>query len=364
MKKVVCNKQPFYYCTVKHIIKKGTMNLFNVFKAFISLLVLVVIFSCEKEYKAGGSVNATIISDNNDNELIIEESGILYSIFNDELENDIQTFNITAENTQVIYTDKGIRIGIYNKPFVDKDGNEVTGNITLEILEVFDKADMFRYNKTTNAVNGSGESGLLISGGQLYVQGYQNGEEISIKDNSSLSLEIPISNEEENPYQMSLWDGNVDSDGNITWVGSTGFGEVYSDSIGDPILYGNLPNFGWINCDYWYSDPREKTDVTVDFSMLTSSEFSKINIEAYFSIAANGSQIGSFRSKEGPRYSFGRDYIPIGQELHIIIIGVGDNDKLYYYIETITVVKDHEIKVTTMQESNLDAIAALISNLN
>lgn len=345
------------------------MSLSTYLKAAVSLFALVLVFACEKEYKAGGPIVTPNIVNNDDNSnengVFIEESNKLSTVFNNEIAGDIQTFTITAENTQVIYTDRGIRLGIYGSPFVDKNGNEVTGEITLELLEVYEKEDMLRYNKSTNAINHNQEAGLLISGGQLYVQGYQNGEEIAIKDNASLSLEMPISSSIENPYQMSLWDGNVDQNGNITWETSAGFGQVYpADSIDGTSLYGNLPNFGWINCDYWYSDPREKTDVKVDFSMLQSTEFSRISLKAYFAIADSKSLLGDFRAKEETKFLFGSDYIPIGQELHVIVIGISDDDTMFYYIESIVVEENHEVKVTSMQPSNIDDIAELVKNLN
>jgi hypothetical protein len=320
------------------------------FKICSTALVLFISLACEKEYKAGGPISAS----SNNNDVVIDES--LGNFFEDRLVNTTQVFTTDARFGNFIKCSKGASLSIPANAFVDNAGNLITGNVELEVIEIYKRADMLLLNKSTNAIRG-GERGVLVSGGQLYINGTYNGEQVNLV--KTIEVNIPTENTGGTDIQMGLWDGEIQSDGNMLWTESSipmtiKDTIIYNDTISSDSTWNDTTNytswfsynfgsggFGWVNCDKWYNDPRVKTDVSV----FLPEGFDRTNAQVYYTYVNEPNLMGQFYAYNDV---FTGGTFPIGIEMHFIIVA-GIDDQLYYSIHTETITENHVVNIDDLQ---------------
>ena len=122
------------------------------------------------------------------------------------------TFDITLG--ALITGAKGSQFYFAPSSLVHQNGSEVTGNVTVELREYMNKADMLFSGITVTSGNA-----LLESGGMFYIMPRQNGEELKLKSGSTFQIFIPKANA--GNQAMDFWNGepNLDDSFNkIDWV--------------------------------------------------------------------------------------------------------------------------------------------------
>lgn len=234
------------------------------------------------------------------------------------LDNITQNFQFDSQSGAASFTsNQGVQLDINN--CIDASGNPTTGMVDLEFVEIFDKGTMLVTNKPTMGISPSGEEGILISGGEFYFNATEDGTQL---DYCFMQAEIPADLTGGIDYNMSTWVGEINSDGNLTWIPTTI--EFWADSS-DYFMF--LDDFGWINCDVFYDDPRPKTSITVEVPTGYDNE----NSGVYFAIAGEDSGLGTTGGE-----------FPIGLECHIIFVTAESTD-WRYAVQSITLSEDEVI---------------------
>lgn len=125
----------------------------------------------------------------------------------------LQTFTINAANGSWITGAKGSKFYFPANALLDASNNPVTGNVTIELKEYMNKADMLFSGVTVTSGNS-----LLESGGMFYIMAKQNGQELHLKNNVGFQMMVPQADNGNN--QMDFWNGvaNDDSLNKIDWV--------------------------------------------------------------------------------------------------------------------------------------------------
>jgi len=193
------------------------------------------------------------------------------------LDNITQNFQFDPQNSLTsLISNRGVQVYIYSCN--DASGNQVTGMIDLEFAEIFDRGTMLVTNKPTMGTSPSGEKGMLISGGEFYINATQNGEQLGP---CVITVGIPVDLTGGMDYDMTLWEGNMDANNNFGWVQATS-GFIDFGLLGAPMNYTAFitGNSGWFNCDIFRDDPRPKTDITVE----TPEGYDYENSAVYFLI--------------------------------------------------------------------------------
>ena len=192
----------------------------------------------------------------------------LGGLFDQNVTDAKQNFTINASIYNEIIGDNGVKIMVPANSFEDANGNIVSGNVTLELIEVLDQTSMIMMNKPTTS-NG----GILVSGGQIKLTASQSGSQLFLADNAYLDVMVPTTNADPN---MLLFDGTEDSNGDVDWILSTDDTTGYADStiiVTDSTFLGSSDYYwfswtdstmGWINCDYFYYDSNPLTNVYCD----------------------------------------------------------------------------------------------------
>jgi hypothetical protein len=166
---------------------------------------------------------------------------------------------------------------------------------------------------------------------------------------------------------MTLWDGEVDANDNLTWdeqEGGAGRGGVFLEGSGvSGVYYAFFNTFGWTNVDRFYSDPRPKTVILVD----VPDGFDNANSAVYLSYDGEGnSALANLDTYDENTELFSEHYgqIPVGLEMHIIFASE-DNGQWRYAIKGVTVA-ENDVYAFTLSETSVgteqqmtDAINAL-----
>ena len=134
-------------------------------KIWISTLVvaLFVAISCKKE-NPDPTPNPTPTTDGT----------ALRNMFSENLLNLTQTFTVNASSGGVVLGSKGTKITINPNTLRNSSGQLVSGNVTLELIEIYDRANMVLCNKPTMGKLANGDLSPLISAGEYYLKITQN----------------------------------------------------------------------------------------------------------------------------------------------------------------------------------------------
>lgn len=256
------------------------------------------------------------------------------------MDDNTQHFQFDASDGFVtLMTSNGVEISI-NTGCLTQNGNPVTGPIDLEYVEIFEKGNMLVTNKPTMGRLPNGNKTLIITGGEFFLEATSNG--LPLDANCGLSLLVPSALTGGFDPAMTLWNGEIDEDGNLTWdeVEPGTNGGVFNES-GE--YYAALQGFGWSNIDRFYSDPRPKTQMLVK----APQGYNFDNSAVYLSYDGEDSGLANLDTFDNTFGAFSEHYgqIPIGLECHIIFLTTVDG-VWNYAIKSVTIANDDIITFT------------------
>lgn len=277
-------------------------------------LVLFTLTSCKKDFNSSRS------------------GGLNLSDFNSKFTVAAQSFNGVAGTAFSITGTKGIKIDFPANAFLDANGNPVSGNVKLTLKEVLSKRDILLSGKTTES-NGQ----ILISGGEFQILALQNGQLLKLNPAADVVTKVPTTLSTE-PMNLFEFLPTVTSDS--TWVLNQ---KARVATVASYYQF-SLPNFGWVNCDYFYSNPNPKTTITASPSYTGVTPSIK-DQRAYLIFDNINSVIGlPYQTSIGKHQSY-LNSMPIGLTGKLIIISVGMDDTIYFGATSFTVSNNLHINI-------------------
>mgnify|MGYP003575644915 CR=1 FL=1 len=271
----------------------------------IALLVISTLFACKKDKS-------------NDN------SKLTAAEFNSRFSVATQKFNGTATAAFSITGARGMKFDFPANAFLDASGNPITGNVVVSLKEVLSKRDIVLSGKVTQS-NGQ----LLISGGEFQILASQNGQSLKLNPAVAVAVKVPTTFNNA-PMDLFVWGPTAAADS--TWVLDQ---KARVASSADFYQF-NLPNFGWINCDYFYNNPNPKTTITASPVYAGASPSIK-DQRAYMVFDDIKSVAGlPFQLSINKHQSY-LNSMPIGLKGKLIIISTDVNDVIYFGQTSFTV---------------------------
>ena len=328
------------------------------------------------------------------------------AIFLSNRSNDKQSFTVNAEVASQLIGNKGTKIHIPENAFVSAGGSPVSGNVTVEILEVMDQSSMIWYGLPTMS-NGR----ILESGGELMVKAFANGQELGLANGVELDIEMPSDN---NKPEMTLYYGAETKTqiGDVNWLlgDSLGYDDSISydtivycdtvyytyqdldtitvtgqDSLGNPYSYDSVyytgpvitdfyldcnnqtqnpdqgyefdfGSLGWINCDFLYLP----TGNTSGLDVVTPADFTGANTEIYLHFSTVNA-VADMDYSGSNLFETHYNGIPIGMQLTIVAISEL-NGTYYSSITPITMTNNHS-ETITMTATTIADIQNAINSL-
>lgn len=312
---------------------------------FLGLFLMAFLSSCEKE------TNNVILPPNTTS----TSSSNITKFFDDNLQEVTQTFTFNGSSSNTTFTgNKGITYSFGPNTFVTANGNAVSGSFDIEIVEALTNNDMLLINRPTFTHSGQ----LLVSGGVVYLNATQNGQQLSINDNSPVMVSIPS----DNYTPMDFFDGSFDNQGQFGWDESEDDTVTINTAGNDSTFIDNFFSFdfeidsmGWINCDYFYNSPDPLTQVEVNLPDTFNGENCQVFIfyETINSLASLNDYDSDGTFDLGVNYS-----TPVGMDVSFVVISE-NNGNFFYAIVNATISQDHIETIATLtpvSETDLETL--------
>jgi len=330
----------------------------RIFKNVLGIMVLASLASC--------------IDDNNEVAQSQPDGEALAARFLDNRVDALQEFTLDAASGGVITGTQGTQVTFQPNSF-GINGSPVTGNVTVELIEIYDKASMLLKNKSTLGMRDNGDKEALKSAGEFFINAKQGSNELEL---------LAMANVNSRPVDFADLDGGMqifrggpdeDCDGiddDCDWVeadedgngeqddaqirdaqGADGAFATYNYDIGD---------FGWTNLDRWYNYAGAKTEIFID----VPNEFNQDNCAVYLSYDGEPTALARMDVYNTELEMFTEHYglIPVGLEVHIIMVAEIDG-QLNYAIQGTTIVDDHIEVISSLSPITQAALETLINDL-
>ena len=281
----------------------------------------------------------------------------------------LQSFTMDADNLQTVVGEQGTTITFpWWAEFTHADGSDVTGEITVELIEIFDRGSMLVTNMPTNGRQPNGEPGQLLSAGEHYVNVTQDGESLEV--DTAFYLTAPADLTGGVDLDMELFRAETEDgfaagleDSNSVWTeANDGNGNCCFDPENPFGGYTWLSNqFGWTNLDRWYHDSRPKTSITVE----VPSGWNSTNSAVYLAEDGVPNTLTGLSGSGAlsPIFQSGAGRIPVGMEMHAIFV-TETNGQWAYSIQALTVEVEDHLDFTSADDLTLTDIDGMSDALN
>lgn len=270
--------------------------------------------------------------------------------FNNNLSNGTQTFTINAGQAQTITGNKGTVVHFNANSFVTANGTPVTGNVQIELVEIYSKKDMILMNKQTVGKMWNGVSPLL-SGGQFSIVAKQNGQKLKLAPGMNYQIDAPAPNG--TTSQMGLFYGQIENE-QLEW--SQADSSFVSNGSG---IYSAFPDStGWVNLDYFMNNPGPLSKINLQIP----SGFTTANTRVFVTIDGSSSMAGIYNVESGIFNSGDYYKLPVGMAVHFIIINL-DNNEIHAAVVPATITSNHLQVVNSLNAYSLAQLDALLNNL-
>ncbi len=273
-----------------------------------------------------------------------------------------QAYSVNVDNgTATITGDQGTVVTFPEGAFVNDLGQPVTGNVQIQLVEIYDQDGMVLSDRPTTS-NGQ----ILVSGGEIYIGATANGEQLELNDSTVIMVTLPSDATEAG---MTLFTGSIDSS-QFNWTQVPGVQPVQNNPVIDsswaqdtvPYFYYDpskyiftISNLGWINCDRFYAAPS-----TTNISVICGGVQSN-NMRAYLVFKDINSVVGlSDYNNPGTFESY---MIPVGEKVTVIAFCLKDG-KEYVATKDVTVTSNMHINLDLVESSEDDIVALIKQKCN
>ncbi|MBE0424093.1 MAG: hypothetical protein IBX66_09170 [Lutibacter sp.] len=339
---------------------KNSKAMNGILKNVMALSLIAIFASCDN---------------NNDDfvDLQPQPDGVaLAARFNNNRADAVEEFALDAATGGVITGTQGTQIAFQPNSF-GLNGTPVTGNVTVRLVEIYDKASMLLKNRSTLGQRANGDKEALKSAGEFFVDAVQGTNKLALLVMASVTSRPIAPQDLDGGMQIFRAGGNDDCDGldaTCDWVETDEDrnGENDKPGVRDGqgaaglfVTYNyNIGNFGWTNLDKWISFTGPKTEIFVD----VPDGFNQDNCAVYLSYDGEPTALARMDVWNTDVEMFTEHYglIPIGLAVHIIMVAE-INGQLNYAIQGTTVVDNHIEVISSLSPISQAALESLINGL-
>ena len=324
----------------------------------------------------GLSLIATFTSCIPDSEIDVIEpqpDGIaLNNRFQENRVDGLEEFTLDASTGGIITGSQGTNVSFPANSF-GLNGTPVTGNVTVQLIEIYDKASMVLKNRSTLGQKANGDKEALKSAGQFFIDAKQGANELELLNMATVQSRPVDFADLDGGMQIFRGGPDQDCDGiddDCDWVAADEDenGEQDDAQIRDGqgangafATYNyNIGSFGWTNLDRWYSFAGAKTEIFID----VPAEFNQDNCAVYLSYDGEPTALARMDVYNTTLEMFTEHYglIPVGLEVHIIMVAEIDG-VLHYAIQGTTIVEDHIEVISGLSPTTQPTLESLINGL-
>jgi hypothetical protein len=328
-------------------------------KSFIMLLagIAITIGSCKKDTINPSEEESTPTPSgfNNAN---------AKALFNN-LATPLHSFTINASSYHTYVCANGTKISISPNAFLTQSGAAVTGVVQIEVKDVLSKKDMI-LNNAIPVSNGR----LLVSGGEVYFNATQGGQQLKVNPASTLYYQVPSANPSYQMREFYASAGSNLSNTNLNWTTDTSSAftntiavvqDTSSGSGNNYYYYFQSDSLNWSNCDYFYSNPGAKTTCTV--SLTGSAD----NSNSAVFLSMNGANVlvrlnATSYSSITQQFESYLNSIPEGVNYTVVVVSF-DGTNYYYGSKAVTMTTNMVISMPVLSQTTKSQIELNLSTL-
>ncbi|MDH4088819.1 MAG: hypothetical protein OEV74_01070 [Cyclobacteriaceae bacterium] len=293
------------------------------------------------------------------------DKNALIEFFNSSADARKQAFTVDASTGGSIVGSQGTVLQFSANQFLTESGDGVSGEVDIELIEIYNRSSMLLTKKPTNGKMENGAIGTLVSGGEFYVNAFQDG--VQLKLVSGFTIVAPTKNTGDVDQDMRQFGGTVACEGDdcdVTWEEKKDrgieIGEFQGPGGVQSAYFTFQSQFGWTNIDRWFSDPRPKTTIFIG----VPEGFDSTNCTVFIAYDGEPTALGRFDRYDDQKGMFTEHYglIPIGLKAHIILISIIE-DEIHYAIQGATISENHEEVIKGVQSITEEELTNLIDGL-
>jgi len=277
-------------------------------------------------------------------------------------QSDFETFNFLAEFGGYFTTIRQTNVIFNPNSLQTPDGDLVTGQVQVDILEIYSKGDILRYGKPTIS-NGQ----ILRSDGEFLVRAYQDGQELEMVEGSGYTIQSVNWNPDN---EMKLFEDNGGTDEEFTWLlfdeNSASVNSLWTNewqdslsqeefAVGYEIFTDRL--FTWLNCDAFASYPPE--DLTT-ISIELPEEYTNQNTVAFVVFNDENTVLSLWGNPETMAFTSGT--LPIGADVTIVVL-TSFAEEEYQFDLISTTITPNQVIPSMPEDATLEEIEAALINL-
>jgi len=288
----------------------------------------------------------------------------LHSFIHANIDEHAQTLTIDAAAGGQVVGAQGTIIQFPSDAFKTQAGGAVTGNVDIELIEIYNRSSMLLTNKPTIGKADNGDLATLVSGGEFFVNATQNGNQLVA--GKAYTIIAPAALTGGIDLDMKLFTGVEECDGdrcNLVWEQEDRGIEKGQFQTTGGVFEGYMAiqsKFCWTNIDKWYNDPRQKTTIFVD----VPEGFDNTNCAVYLVYDGEPTALARFDRFDEETGLFTEHYglIPIGLEVHFVLVSIID-DEIHYAIQGATITENHVEVIDDVQSITEEELIDLIDEL-
>ena len=321
------------------------MKKLNLTYAFIFVIILFSA-ACKKDRTSGNAAN---------------NAKEFASVFGPQ----VQQVKINGSTSNTFILKGGTKVTI-PAGAIKLGGVAVTGDITIDAMEVLKRSDVLFSGTNTNHISGA----PLASDGFIYLNASVNGTKVDQALNAAIRIAIPANR----TGVTQIWEGveKVGADNQMAWqapVQNPNGGGVQikrdAEAIGGAFAF-DMGNLGWINCDvfYSYTNPKTTTRVTLANNPGTMASFRAFSGETFVFFCAKGSNVAAqlYTPDGANKVKSYDDVMPVGVQGKYLSFSIKDGK--YYYAELETTITASQSITLTLAETTEAQVQAAINSLN
>ena len=325
------------------------MKTFNMITMIAAAFMLLSLNSCTKNETS----DSMYYTNSNNNTTI---TSFIDALFENN-KPEAQQFTIGSSWTNIT-GEQGTKIYFPTDRFVDQNGQTVSGNVDIELIEVYSKKDMILSNMHTlacNDINNTQDDQLLISGGEFSIKAFQNGEELKLKQGASLYVEIPTTSNSPTDYKVFYAD--MSNENFPSWEEDDNPVTLTIDSFGIYVNGFQVDSLDWTNLDKYFSTNSSNPNMA---TFKLPSQFDDSNTKVYISLSNYNSIANAYYAS--PDFTSGSGYtLPVGTE--VTIVAIADINGDVYTSFTPTTITQNHVETLNMSITSEQDLIDQLSNM-
>lgn len=246
-----------------------------------------------------------------------------------------QSFQVNAQSGGFLYGTGGTQILIYPNAFIDQNGNPVSGNVDIHLVEVLNKRAAI-YAGASTTCNGR----PIESDGEVWIDAWQGNQMLSVVP-GSVTLGIPTANPVSGMQAFFTDRINGGRDFTLDSAAINVVPDSSSNSSQGALYTFQIDSMGWWNCDRFMGQGGPEASFSVSLPALYDYQNTMVivSFDGYFAFA----QLYYY---DDPGTFHAGSYYKLPEGMNVTFAAISEiNGQFYYGSQSVTIGSQNAISI-------------------